>query len=92
MGLTRASGGTMGIITEITVKLHSWVGGTDIPEPPAGRPNIHNYQEAKYDTAPPPDNHKLFWIEFPNYDAEIDTYREMLRGSIQRITVRKPRR
>ena len=82
MGLTRASGGTMGIITEITVKLHPWVGGPDIPEPPAGRPSIHNYHEAKYDTAPPPDKHKLFWIEFPDYDAEIDAYREIAHSGI----------
>jgi hypothetical protein len=82
MGMVRASGGTMGIITQITVKLHPWVGGPDIPEPPSGRPCIPKFYEAKFDTAPPPEKHKLFWIEFPDYDSEINAYREIAHSGI----------
>ena len=62
LSLVRGSAGTAGIITEITVKLHSWMGGSTLPEPPAGRPCIHNYHEPKYDTAPPPQRVKLLWV------------------------------
>ena len=82
LALMRASGGTNGIITEITVKLHNWVGGVDFPEPPAGRPSIPHYAEPKYDSAPPPDKHRLYWIEFPDLDAEIKTYREIAHAGI----------
>lgn len=81
-GLIRGSAGTTGIITELTVKLHPWVGGPDMPEPAAGRPCIHTYTEPKFDTAPPPDKHKLFWIEFPDYDAEIKAFREIGHSGI----------
>jgi len=80
--LLRGSLGSAGIITEITVKLHSWVGGTDMPEPAAGRPCIHNYYEPKFDTAPPPENHRLFWMEFPDYDAEINAFREIAHSGV----------
>lgn len=82
MGLIRASGGTTGIITEITVKLHTWVGGSDMPEPKAGRPCIPKYYEAKFDASSPPDKHRLYWIEFPDYDSEINAYREIAHAGI----------
>lgn len=82
MGVIRASAGTTGIITEITVKLHTWVGGTNLPEPSAGRPSIPNYSEPQFDTAPPPSKHHLYWMEFPDYDAEIKAYREIAHSGI----------
>jgi len=82
MGLVRASGGTMGIITEITVKLHPWVGGRAVPEPPSGRPCIQTCHDPGFDTAPPPQKHRLFWIEFPDYDSEIAAYREIAHSGI----------
>jgi hypothetical protein len=82
MGLIRSSAATTGIITEITVKLHTWVGGETMPEAPAGRPFIPRYFEAGYDTVPPPDNYRLYWIEFPDYDAEIQAYREIAHAGI----------
>jgi hypothetical protein len=80
--LIRGSVGTTGIITELTVKLHPWAGGKDMPEPPAGRPCIHNYHEPKFDTAPPPDKYRLFWIEFPDYNTEIKAFREIAHSGI----------
>jgi hypothetical protein len=82
MGLIRASGGTTGIITEITVKLYTWVGGVEFPEPPAGRPSIPDYAEAKYDTAEPPDKHRLYWMEFSDIDSEIKAFREIAHSGI----------
>jgi len=82
LGVIRTSAGTTGIITEITVKLHAWVGGVALPEPLAGRPCIRSYHEAKFDTAPPPDNHRIYWIEFPDYDSEINAYREIAHAGI----------
>lgn len=75
--LVRGSGGTTGIITEIVVKLHAWPGGKELPEPPAGRPCIHTYQDAKYDTAPFPQRYKLLWVEFPDFDTELNALREI---------------
>jgi hypothetical protein len=82
MGLVRASAATTGIITEITVKLHTWVGGENMPEAPAGRPDIPHYHEAGFDTVPPPDNYRLYWIEFPDYDSEINAYRAIAHAGI----------
>ena len=82
LGVIRASAGTTGIITEITVKLHTWVGGEEMPEPPAGRPSIPSYFEERFDHAPPPQGHRLYWIEFPDYDSEIKAYREVAHSGI----------
>ncbi|MBN2105886.1 MAG: FAD-binding oxidoreductase [Deltaproteobacteria bacterium] len=80
--LVRGSLGTAGIIVEVTVKLHAWVGGADMPEPPAGRPCIQNFHKPEFDTAPPPDKHRLFWMEFPDYDSEINAFRAIAHSGI----------
>ncbi len=82
LSMVRGSAGTAGIITEIKVKLHSWPGGDSLPEPPAGRPCVHDYQEPKYDTAPPPKNVKLLWVEFPDYDSEIEALHKIAQSGI----------
>ena len=46
--------GGLGVITEATVKLHRWVGGDWNVEEVYDKPNL-------------PDNHKIFFIEFPDY-------------------------
>ncbi len=82
LSMVRGSAGTAGIITEIKVKLHSWTGGTALPEPPAGRPSIIDYHEPKYDTAPPPETVKLLWVEFPDYDSEVKALHEVAQSGI----------
>ncbi len=82
LSLVRGSAGTTGIITEITVKLHTWPGGPALPEPPAGRPCILDYHEPKYDSAPPPDKVKLLWVEFPDYDTEIEALRKVAQSGV----------
>lgn len=82
IGLIRTSAGTTGIITEITVKLHPWPGGQNMPEAAAGRPSIPLYHRAQYDTVPAPQNIRLYWIEFPTYDAEINAYRALAHSGI----------
>lgn len=82
LSMMRGSAGTTGIITEITVKLHSWTGETALPEPPAGRPCMQTYHEPKYDTAPPPQRVKLLWVEFPDYDSEVKALHEVAQSGI----------
>jgi hypothetical protein len=82
LSTVRGGAGTIGIITEIKVKLHSWTGGVDLPEPPAGRPSIPDYHEPRYDTAPPPDRVKLLWVEFPDYDSEVKALHAVAQSGI----------
>ena len=53
-----------------------------MPEAPAGRPFIPRYFEAAYDTVPASENYRLCWIEFPDYDAEMNAYRDIAHSGI----------
>ena len=50
--------------------------------PPAGRPCIHTYADPKYDTGPAPENYKLLWIEFPDFETELAALREIGQACI----------
>lgn len=83
LGLQRAAAGTSGIVTEITVKLHTWVGDESFPELPAGRPSLVDVHEPKYDNPPAPlKNHKLYWVEFKDFKSEIKAMREIAHAGI----------
>ncbi len=82
MGIQRGGAGSNGIVTEITVKLHPWVGGKVLPEVPAGRPSLEDAHEPKYDSPPPPEDHRLYWIEFKDFDSEIKIMREIAHSGI----------
>jgi hypothetical protein len=85
MGLLKASFGTRGIITEVTIKLHPWVGGTTLPED-VGRPSIARYyeeaKEKKFDIPQPPKRHKLYWFEYPTLESLVEGLSKMARAGI----------
>jgi len=83
MGLQRSGLGTNGIVTEITVKLHPWVGEESLPEIPAGRPSLVDVHDPKYDSPPAPlKNHRLYWIEFKDFDSQIAAMRDIAHSGI----------
>ncbi len=83
MGLQRSGLGTNGIVTEITVKLHAWVGDEALPEVPGGRPSLKHVHDAKYDSPPEPlKNHKLLWIEFEDLDTQLKAMREIAHSGV----------
>jgi glycolate oxidase len=82
LGMMRCGAGSNGIVTEITVKLHTWVGGKHLPEVPAGRPSLPDVHEPKYDSPPPPENHKLLWIEFPDMQSEINALHKISHSGV----------
>lgn len=83
MGLQRSGLGTNGIVTEITVKLHAWVGDESLPEIPGGRPSLKHVHDAKYDSPPEPlKNHKLLWIEFEDLDTQLKAMREIAHSGV----------
>jgi hypothetical protein len=83
MGLQRSGLGTNGIVTEITVKLHAWVGDEALPEIPGGRPSLKHVHDAKYDSPPEPlKNHKLLWVEFKDLDTQLKAMREIAHSGV----------
>ena len=83
VSLFRGSAGSSGIIAEMTIKLHPWPGDAYLPEPAAGRPCIRTYADDRYDQADPPEKFRLYWIEFPDIETQIQALaRDMpMRGS-----------
>lgn len=83
LGLQRSGLGTNGIVTEITLKLHPWVGDEAFPEFPAGRPSLKDVHDPKYDNPPAPlKNHRLCWVEFKDFESEIKAMREIAHSGI----------
>lgn len=70
-GLLRLTLGTTGIVTKITIKLHSWV-GDPVLKAPEDRPSMHDWSSPKYDNAEVPKNHRLLWVECPDIKSEME--------------------
>jgi hypothetical protein len=83
LGLQRSGIGTNGIVTEITLKLHTWVGDEAIPEVPGGRPSLSDVHDPKYDSpAAPLKNHKLYWVEYRDLASQINAMIEIAHSGI----------
>jgi FAD binding domain-containing protein len=70
-GLLRSSFATTGIVTRITIKLHTWVGDR-ILKTPEKKPHIHDWQDFEYERAEVPKNHRLIWVDCPDLDTQME--------------------
>jgi len=80
MGLLRGALGSLGIVTRMTVKLYPWVGGS-FPETRScwiGEPPTHDTP----DTTPLPERHRIHWIEYPDFDSEIEGMHQIAESGI----------
>ena len=82
VSLFRGSAGSSGIIAEMTIKLHAWPSDPCMPEPEAGRPCIQTYHDDRYDRPEPPENFRLYWMEFPDIETQIQALREFAHAGV----------
>jgi len=61
--------GEFGVVTEATVKLHPWAGG-DWPK------------EKQYDLPELPDRHKIFFVEYPDFNSMAEAMYEIAHSGI----------
>ena len=84
-GMFRQSIGSRGIVTELTLKLHPWVGGHPFPED-RGRPSIEHYfeeaKEKKFDRPPTHPGHKIFWFEHPTLESITEAAAKLASSGI----------
>jgi len=84
-GLFRQALGARGIVTELTLKLHPWVGGYPFPED-RGRPSIEHYfdeaREKKFDRPPTHPRHKILWFEYPTVESITEATAKMASSGI----------
>ena len=84
MGIIKLSLSSRGIITEITLKLHPWPGGS-IPED-RGRPSVEHYfeeaKEKKFDRAPIPKGFRIFWFEYPDLKSITEAVAKLASSGI----------
>lgn len=84
-GLFRLAIGSRGIVTELTLKLHPWVGGYPFPED-RGRPSIEHYfeeaKERKFDRPSTHARHKIFWFEYPSIASITEATARMASSGI----------
>jgi len=85
MGMMKQSAGSRGIITELTLKLHPWVGGYPFPED-RGRPSLEHYfeeaKEKKFDRPPIFPRHKIFWFEYPDLKSMEKAILRLARSGV----------
>jgi hypothetical protein len=84
MGIIKLSLSSRGIITEMTIKLHPWPGGS-VPED-IGRPSVEHYfeeaKEKKFDRAPVIDRFRIFWFDYPDLDSITDAVAKLASSGI----------
>lgn len=72
MGIFRSFLGSYGIITEATIKLHPWVGGSELPDEPEQRPSIPTYSNPKADKVQPPKRYRFVIVETEDLKGAVD--------------------
>jgi len=80
-GLLRCSLATTGIVTKITVKLHTWV-GDKVLKTPKDRPSLRSWSDPKYDRAELPKNHRLVWIECADLKTQLEVLYRVCHSGI----------
>lgn len=82
MALYRTTTGAYGIITEVTIKLWTWVGEPELPSEPEVYPSIPTYADPRTDRVRSPKRYADVFVVPPTKEALVDIHYKVSQSSI----------
>ncbi len=81
MGFLRSSMGSLGIVVEITIKLHRWL-GEPVLEIPENRPSMVSWSDESYEQVKEPGGYRVLWIEHPDLRSHMEAIYNVCHAGI----------